>query len=93
MNLIQILTTPNNIINNFFTVLFTFIEVFLYSKVVTATLSIKSNFKNTIIFVLITGTIALLSDYFLKNPYSYLINIITLYLSILLILNKIIKIV
>lgn len=85
MNLIQILTTPNNIINNFFTVLFTFIEVFLYSKVVTATLSIKSNFKNTIIFVLITGTIALLSDYFLKNPYSYLINIITLYLSILLI--------
>lgn len=54
MNLIQILTTPNNIINNFFTVLFTFIEVFLYSKVVvTATLSIKSNFKNTIILFLL----------------------------------------
>ena len=91
MNLIQVLTTPNEAINNILTFLFTFFEGFLYLKLITATLSLKPSCRNSIIFVIIAASTALLTNSLLKNPYSYLINISILFASIYFLLCQNLK--
>ena len=91
MNLIQVLTTPNEAINNILTFLFTFFEGFLYLKLITATLSLKPSYRNSIIFVIIAASTALLTNSLLKNPYSYLINISILFASIYFLLCQNLK--
>ena len=81
MNLIQTIMSTN-FLNNFLTIFFTFLEVFLYLKILTATLSITPSHKDIFTYTITTGCIALFTNHFLNNPYSYLINIVSWFIII-----------
>ena len=91
MNLIQIIMTPNVVINNILTCLFAFVEVFLYLKIMTSISKKELKFTQTIIYFLTTGFIAILSNFLLKNPYSYLINIFSWFIIVLFLFKHDIK--
>ena len=91
MNLIQLIMTPNVVINNILTCLFAFVEVFLYLKIMTSISKKELNFTQTIIYLLSTGLIAILSNFLLKNPYSYLTNIFSWFIIVLFLFKRDIK--
>lgn len=91
MNPIQILMTPNVTIDNILTCFFAIIEMFIYQKIITTVLNIKITNKKTICYIFLNITIALFSSFFLKNPYSYLFNIIALFFSTLVFFDAPIK--
>ncbi len=75
MNLIQILMTPNVVINNILTFLCTIIEGGLYQSFFSSLLKIKISKKEAIIYIFSTSITAFFSNLIIPNPFSYLINL------------------
>lgn len=80
MNLIQILMTPNVVINNILICIFGFLEIFLYEKFFTNLLKIRPSKKQSYTYILIASLIAIITNLFVKNPFSYLINLISFFI-------------
>lgn len=80
MNLIQILMTPSVVINNFLICIFGLVEIFLYEKFFTNLLKINPSKKQSCCYILIASIIAITTNLFVKNPFSYLINLITFFI-------------
>lgn len=80
MNLIQILMTPNVVINNILICIFGFLEIFLYEKFFTNLLKIRPSKKQSYTYILIASIIAIITNLFVKNPFSYLINLISFFI-------------
>lgn len=80
MNLIQILMTPSEVMNNILICIFGFLEIYLYEKFFTNLLLIKPSKFQSIIYVLSASTIAILTNILLKNALSYFINLVTFFL-------------
>ena len=74
MNLIQILFTPNEVLNNIFTCIFAFIEAFLFCKLFTQLLHIESTKLQKAIYIILAPITVFVINYFLENPYIYLMN-------------------
>ena len=75
MNLIQILMTPNVVINNILTFLCTIIEGGLYQSFFSSLLKIKISKKEAIIYIFSTSITAFFINLLIPNPFSYLINL------------------
>lgn len=75
MNLIQILMTPNVVINNILTFLCTIIEGGLYQSFFSSLLKIKISKKEAIIYIFSTSITAFFNNLIIPNPFSYLINL------------------
>ncbi len=75
MNLIQILMTPNVVINNILTFLCTIIEGGLYQSFFSSLLEIKISKKEAIIYIFSTSITAFFINLLIPNPFSYLINL------------------
>lgn len=80
MNLIQILMTPNVVINNILICIFGFLEIFLYEKFFTNLLKIRPSKKQSYTYILIASLIAIITNLFVKNLFSYLINLISFFI-------------
>lgn len=80
MNLIQILMTPNVVINNILICIFGFLEIFLYEKFFTNLLKIRPSKKQSYTYILIASLIAIITNLFVKNPFSYLINLLSFFI-------------
>ena len=80
MNLIQILMTPNVVINNILICIFGFLEIFLYEKFFTNLLKIRPSKKQSYTYILIASIIAIITNLCVKNPFSYLINLISFFI-------------
>lgn len=91
MNLIQILMTPNHIINNIITFGFAFIEALLFYTVFTSILNITLNTKQKILYVSLTEIIGIISNSLLKNPYIYIVNILSFILLLHFLFGQTIK--
>ncbi len=76
MNLIQILMTPNVVINNILTFLFAIVEAYIYMIFFGSFLKITPTRKQKIIYILITVFIGYLSNLIIPNPYLYIINLL-----------------
>lgn len=91
MNLIQILMTPNEALDNIFTCVFAFVEVFLYFKLFTLILHINaSKFQGTL-YTILTGFIAIISNYIIPSPYSYLVNLFSWFIIVRYLFKQSIK--
>ena len=92
MNLMEFLTTNNQLFNGIITLIFPFIEAFVYYKLLISILNLNSsNKKQGIIYVTLTGIIGVISNFLLCNPYIYIINISVLILSIYFIFKQNVK--
>ena len=92
MNLMEFLTENNQLFNKIITLIFPFIEAFVYYKLLISILNLNSsNKRQGIIYVTLTGIIGVLSNFLLRNPYINIINISVLILSIYFIFKQNIK--
>ena len=80
MNLIQILMVPSTVINNILICVFAFVESFLYEKFFTNILGIKASKKIINLYILLASFIAIITNFFIKNPFSYLINLASFFI-------------
>lgn len=80
MNLIQILMTPNEVINTILTCLFAFLEAFLYEKFFTNLLTLHPSKRQANLYIIPTSLLAILTNIVLKNVLAYLINLVTFFL-------------
>ena len=71
------LTTENEVLSNIFLVPFMYLEVFLTMLLFTTLLNIPSNFKQKSIYVILLGTIGVLTNFFVPKPYNTFINVIS----------------
>lgn len=81
-NLIQFLMTPNEVLDKLFIFIFAFIENSLYINFFNNFLNINSDKNKKFIYIIFTSLIAISANYFIPNPYSYLLNILVLFISI-----------
>lgn len=91
MNLIQILMTPNHIINNIITFGFAFIESILCYMVFSNILHLKYNKLKRNVYILATSFIGIISNLLFHNPYTYIINIVSFALLLYFVFNQPIK--
>ena len=80
MNLIQILMTPSEVMNIILLCIFGFLEAFLYEKFFTGLLFFKPSRQQSIIYILSASIIAILTNAFLREPFRYLVNLISFFL-------------
>lgn len=59
---------------------FGFLEIFLYEKFFTNLLKIRPSKKQSYTYILIASLIAIITNLFVKNPFSYLINLISFFI-------------
>lgn len=88
MNLIQILMTPNVVINNILTFLCTIIEGGLYQSFFSSLLKIKISKKEAIIYIFSTSITAFFINLLIPNPFSYLINLCVFFIFMHFFSNK-----
>lgn len=81
-NLIQFLMTPNEVLDKLFIFIFAFIENSLYINFFNNFLNINSDKNKKFIYIIFTSLIAISANYFIPNSYSYLLNILVLFISI-----------
>ena len=81
-NIIQFLMTPNVLLSNIFLGFFAFVEFSLYIKFITAILHIEVTTKQKGLYIIVSSLLTILSNCVFHNPYTYLINLITLFFLI-----------
>lgn len=59
---------------------FWLLEIFLYEKFFTNLLKIRPSKKQSYTYILIASLIAIITNLFVKNPFSYLINLISFFI-------------
>ena len=79
------LTTENPTMITIISIPFTFIEVYILMLLSTTLLNIKTSSKQELLYILITGSIGILSDFLIYAPLDSFINIIVVLLSIIFI--------
>lgn len=88
MNLIQILMTPNVVINNILTCILAFIESFLFEKFFTQLLKIRASKQQSITYIISASIIGIFTNFFLKNPISYITNLTLFFFFLILIFKQ-----
>ena len=91
MNLTEFLTTNNQLFNLLMTIICPFIEAFVYLKLFTTILNIRYNKKQFLIYIISTGFIGFISNFLLKNPFIYIVNLLYFILSLLILFKHNIK--
>lgn len=88
MNLIQILMTPNVVINNILTCILAFIESFLFEKFFTQLLKIRASKQQSITYIISASIIGIFTNFFLKNPISYITNLTLFFFFLIFIFRQ-----
>lgn len=82
MNLLQILMTPNEVLNHIFSSLFCFIEAYCFFKFFTLILHINASTKQKRLYIVLTTFIGILTSLIIKPTISDLINLIVFILLV-----------
>lgn len=91
MNLIQILMTPSEVMNNILTFIFAFIEIALFEKFFSQLLKIEITKVKSAIYIVSSSLIGFTVNMLFSDPIPYLINLITLFMFIHFMFNQNIK--
>lgn len=91
MNLIQILMTPNEVINNVLTSFFVVVEIFFYEKLFTNLLHITASKKQAFSYVVCASALAIVANLSLKDPLLYLFNLISFFLFVKFLFKQTVK--
>ena len=91
MNLIQILMTPSEVMNNILLCIFAILESFLFQFFFTRLLHIKASKKQTIVYISFASIIGILTNKYLNGPISYFINLLCFYIYMIIIYKQNIK--
>lgn len=81
------LNTSNEFYRKIFMIPCTFVEIFIVMTLFLNVFNISVNKKNKIIYVLTTATISILSEFLIPNPFNVLINNISIFVLIIVILK------
>ena len=91
MNLIQILMTPSEVVNNVLTSFFVVVEIFLYEKLFTNLLHITVSKKQALSYVVCASALAIVANLCLKDPLLYLFNLISFFLFVKFLFKQTVK--
>lgn len=91
MNLIQILMTPSEVMNNILLCIFAILESFLFQFFFTRLLHIKASKKQTIVYISFASIIGILTNKYLNGPISYFINLLCFFIYMIIIYKQNIK--
>lgn len=91
MNLIQILMTPSEVMNNILLCIFAILESFLFQFFFTRLLHIKASKKQTIVYISFASIIGILTNKYLNCPISYFINLLCFFIYMIIIYKQNIK--
>lgn len=91
MNLIQILMTPSEVMNNILTFIFAFIEIAFFEKFFSQLLKIEITKVKSAIYIVSSSLIGFTVNMLFSDPIPYLINLITLFMFIHFMFNQNIK--
>lgn len=83
-----LLSTPNELYTQIFTLPFTFLEIYLMMSLFLTILNINCNKKNKLIYVIAASTSSIISSYTIPNPYNIFFNYL-LFFTLILIIFKI----
>lgn len=82
MNLLQILITPNEVLNNIITCIFAFAEAFFFCKFFTQILHIDATTNEKTIYIILTSLIGISVNFVFKNLFCDIANLIVFILLV-----------
>lgn len=91
MNLIQILMTPSEVTNTILICIFAYLESFLLEMFFIKLLDIHTSKLSKFLYVLLSGTIGIISNHLLNNLIAYFTNLMFCFILIYKLFNQTLK--